>query len=261
VSAEVPPEPPKALIDTTPHPDPRPSLRPPVTNEAALETRRRVERLRRQLEQLGQRLPPKETPATAAPPSETPHPPAADAHTGPAESHPPEESTTEAPADVSPFEAEGPMVQEAHEPPPPEPHPPGPAPEPFAPATKLAPLLKDLPVSAQDRVAVADNLFAGGETILAADIYRQIKLKDLTHDEVTWVEFQMANCDRRLGKRDDARKRYRRLVSDSSIPWVQDVAKWWLDALDQEDALHKEHLRLSDAIQQLKKADNATARR
>jgi hypothetical protein len=109
-------------------------------------------------------------------------------------------------------------------------------------------------VAAADRVAVADNLFAAGETVLAADIYRQVAVQEISRDEAAWVQFQLANCERRLGRLDEARKRYRRLVADPTIEW-QDIAKWWLNALDEQDALAREHLRLSTLIRQLETAN------
>jgi hypothetical protein len=202
---------------------------------------------------LGQRLPPKESAASPTTPSLTPAPPEPDP---PAEPHPVVQTPAAAQESTPNHEPPAEAVPSR-----PEETPAAPPAADVADQTPQTPLIKGLPVSSIDRMSVADNLFAAGETLLAADIYRQITLSELPREEVSWIEFQIANCDRRLGKIDEARKRYRRLVGASALDWVQDVAKWWLDALDEEDALKKEHARLAAAIQELQKATHGTARR
>jgi hypothetical protein len=135
-----------------------------------------------------------------------------------------------------------------------------PAPEgvvPPAPPSKTASLIKGLPSSPSDRVSIADNLFAAGETVSAAQIYKEIPLTELSRTESGWVRFQLANCHRRLGQTDDAKKLYRRIVSDPSLGWLQDLSKWWLDALDQRDALTKERQRIHDLVQQAEQVKHA----
>jgi hypothetical protein len=142
-----------------------------------------------------------------------------------------------------------------------------PAPSPVTPAPKpvefgkVTGLIKDLPVEPLDRLAVADNLFAAGETILAAEIYKSIKGAKLPRDEVNWIEFQLASCDRRLGRIDDARKRYRKLVGDPSTGRIQDLSKWWLDALDRQETLKKELVAVKALVEQARKVNDDAHRK
>jgi len=206
------------------------------------ETQRRIERLQRQIEELGDRLSspvsepafpvPSEPPVDAVPPPENDVP---EVHQN---DH--QESSREAHE-----AAAAPLPKVSH-----EPH----AQAAANPSNKKPKtLIKDLPVAPQDRIAVGDNLFAAGETVLANEVYRQVPIKQLTRDEAAWVDFQIANCERRLGKIDDAKKRYRRLVADPTIAW-QELAKWWLDALDEQETLKKEHERLEVVIREIEKA-------
>jgi tetratricopeptide (TPR) repeat protein len=121
-------------------------------------------------------------------------------------------------------------------------------------------LIKGLPVAAIDRVHVADNLFAAGEYLLANEIYEQVDRRSVSSDESGWVEFQLANCSRRLGRLDDAKKRYRRVVADPTLGWLQDMAKWRLDAIDEREHLVKDHARLEAAIKQYSEAPRAATK-
>src|SRR5690606_3383874 len=113
-----------------------------------------------------------------------------------------------------------------------------------------------LPTSASDRVAVADNLFAAGEIVTAAHVYSQVPVNELSRSEAGWVQYQIASCHRRLGQLDEARKGYRRRVTDPSLGWIQDLSKWWLGMIDEREALSKEHARLRALVQQAEKVTN-----
>jgi hypothetical protein len=220
---------------------PRGGLVPPVRKSVVpdtTETDRRVERLKRQLEELNDLLsrPPVDPPVIERPIVIPPGEPAPAYTERPLIKHEPS-TPTHAPLERS-------HVEPTHN---------EPAPKPQAPenAKSLSTgLIKGLPTSAIDRVYVADNLFAAGEYALANDIYCQVDRRSISGDESGWVEFQLANCSRRLGRLDDAKKRYRRVVADPTLGWLQDLAKWRLDAIDEREQLVKEHARLEAAIQQ-----------
>ncbi|QDT53800.1 hypothetical protein Pan44_18240 [Caulifigura coniformis] len=237
-------------------PAPRGGLVPPVRKSVVAdtaETDRRVERLKRQLEELNELLsrPPVEPPVierTIVLPM-------------------PESTHHEADVTSVPAETQVAPPASAPTPPPPEPAPTEhPRPEPSSPAAPetskaaASSLIKGLPVSALDRVYVADNLFAAGEYVLADEIYQQVDRKAISGNESGWVEFQLANCSRRLGRIDDARKRYRRIVADPTLGWLQDMAKWRLDAIDEREQLVKEHARLDAAIRQHTEVPHAANR-
>jgi hypothetical protein len=205
------------------------------------ETDRRVERLQRQLDELHQLL--------SRPPVE---PPVIERSLVPI---PPEEPPPATPLSRPQPEPVPPATPAEKEPPPGPP-----AIEPPAQSNAITGLIKGLPTSAIDRVHVADNLFAAGEYVLANEVYDQVDRKGISTDESGWVEFQLANCARRAGRLDEARKRYRRVVADPALGWLQDMAKWRLDAIDEREALVREHTRLEAAIKQLSETPRAAAK-
>jgi hypothetical protein len=226
--------------------------RPAIDYDA--ETQRRVERLRQQLDQLRHHLSERRTETVPAePPAPKAHEAApskeSDPHSAP-HSEAPDHQVESVPSTDSPEVEHG-----AQEPnvPATEPHPP------TAPPSKAASLIKGLPASSTDRVSIADNLFAAGEIVTAAQIYREIQLKELSRSESGWVRFQIANCHRRLGQTEDARKIYRRLVAEPALGWLQDMSKWWLDALDQRDALLKDQQRIHELVQQAERVKHAAS--
>jgi len=241
---------------TESNPAPRGGLVPPARKSVVAdtaETDRRVERLKRQLEELNDMLsrPPVEPPVIERP-IVIPMP----------------ETTLREPESTF-VPDESPVVPSAPVPTPPAPqatssaHPqPAPSPPTATESSKTAAssLIKGLPVSALDRVYVADNLFAAAEFVLADEIYRQVDRRAISGNESGWVEFQLANCSRRLGRIDDAKKRYRRIVADPTLGWLQDMAKWRLDAIDEREQLVKEHARLDAAIRQHTEAPNAATK-
>lgn len=231
-------------------PAPRGGLVPPARKSViadASETERRVERLKLQLEELNDLLsrPPVEPPVIERA-FTTPLPSAVE--------HEPEPAIQHHVAPQLPVQSGPPTHEPERERPDP------PEAEPGNGKLSATGLIKGLPVAAIDRVHVADNLFAAAEYVLANEIYEQVDRKSISVDESGWVEFQLANCSRRLGRIDDAKKRYRRVVSDPTLGWLQDMAKWRLDAIDEREQLIKEHSRLEAAIQQFSEVPRAAAK-
>jgi len=247
-------------------------LVPPVRKSIVADTaesERRVERLKRQLDELNDMLsrPPVEPPVierSIVPPYSPPTPPDEDSPFAPNPLPQPPAAPTHAASPVAPEATSAPVP--APESAPSHHGPAHVADTPSSPPAETArstssSLIKGLPVSAIDRVYVADNLFAAGEYVLANDIYLQVDRRAVSGDESGWVEFQLANCSRRLGRIDDARKRYRRVVADPTLGWLQDLAKWRLDAIDERDLLVKEHARLDAVIKQHTEVPRAPAKK
>jgi hypothetical protein len=223
-----------------------------IPADAEYQTDRRVERLRQQLDLLRHHLSERRmnTVPTEPPGSVDEHttaPPVTNDHSADAaqEAHPHGIPVAPAPQHELKHDGQEPHRPQATTEPPPAP-------------SKAASLIKGLPSSPYDRVSIADNLFAAGETVTAAQIYREIPLAELTRPEAGWVRFQIANCHRRLGQIDDARKIYRRLVVDPALGWLQELSKWWLDALDQRDALAKDQQRVHELVRQAEQVKHAT---
>ncbi len=107
----------------------------------------------------------------------------------------------------------------------------------------------DAPV---DRLALADNLYAAGETATALKVYSEIDPKTLSEDDRHWYEMQLAGCHRRLGDLEEAAKHYRLLVTVEKPAWMADLSRWWLVVLDRRESMTRQSAQLDAFIQQLK---------
>jgi hypothetical protein len=88
-----------------------------------------------------------------------------------------------------------------------------------------------------DRMALADSLFGNGQSDLALQAYSSIELLKQPVADRYWIEYQIANCHRRLGNLAEAEQRYRRLAGLVDAGWCAVHARWWLDALSTRAAL------------------------
>lgn len=101
--------------------------------------------------------------------------------------------------------------------------------EPSANASLLENVVVDGPI---DRLGLANNLFAVGEYPLALEMYQETKGSELSTQQQFWVEYQTANCYRRLGNPAEASNRYRKLASQSEAGWLARQAHWWVEMLE-----------------------------
>jgi hypothetical protein len=120
----------------------------------------------------------------------------------------------------------------------------------FAPGDELAPVAvstEAVPGTQIDRLALGDSLFATGQSDLALQAYSSIELKRLPAVDRYWIEYQIANCHRRLGNRAEAEQRYRRLAGLVDGGWCAAHARWWLDAMSTRTSLERdlEQVRMS----------------
>ena len=83
-----------------------------------------------------------------------------------------------------------------------------------------------------DRLGLANNLFAVGQYPLALEMYQQASAEVLTSHQTFWVEYQTANCLRRLDKKAEASQRYRKLASQPEAGWLSQQAQWWVETLE-----------------------------
>jgi tetratricopeptide (TPR) repeat protein len=86
-----------------------------------------------------------------------------------------------------------------------------------------------------DRIALADNLFALGENLIALEMYSQVNVEFLSTADKVWVEYQSAGCLRRLNRIPEAQERYRRLVAQQDEKWLSDLSRWWLNRIDDRE--------------------------
>jgi hypothetical protein len=102
-----------------------------------------------------------------------------------------------------------------------------------------------------DRLGLANSLFATGQIAAAARIYSELEAAPLTPDERAWIHFQLAACDRRLGRLSAAQQRYRDLITAGRPDWMMPLARWWLKAIDDRERLVANAAKLKSLIQQL----------
>ena len=90
-----------------------------------------------------------------------------------------------------------------------------------------------------DRLGLANNLFAVGQYPLALEMYQQADSTALTSHQHFWVEYQAANCLRRMEKPAEASNLYRRLADQPEAGWLSTQARWWVETLEQIRLLEK----------------------
>ena len=127
--------------------------------------------------------------------------------------------------------------------------------EPSANATLLEKVVVDGPI---DRLGLANNLFAVGEYPLALEMYEQTTGLQLSAQQQFWVEYQLANCLRRLGNPAEASNRYRKLASQPEAGWLSQQAHWWVETLESIRILEKA-LKDHSVEQSLKVIEDAEA--
>lgn len=127
--------------------------------------------------------------------------------------------------------------------------------EPTANASLLEKVVVDGPI---DRLGLANNLFAVGEYPLALEMYEQTTGPELSSQQKFWVQYQLANCLRRLGNPAEASNRYRKLASQPEAGWLSQQAHWWVETLENMRVLEKA-LQDHSVEQSLKVIENVEA--
>ncbi len=99
-----------------------------------------------------------------------------------------------------------------------------------------------------DRLALADNLFRSSELEMALQIYQQLDRLGPASDDQAWIKYQIANCNRRLGKLDEAKKDFRELANSGVEDFPVPQARWWLDAIDRHAELESRSQRFEEIL-------------
>ena len=108
-----------------------------------------------------------------------------------------------------------------------------------------------------DRGAFADNLFATGRHRLAAEMYVKQLQEDLTPEQKSWTQFQLANCLRHLGDHPGAEKQYRQVAAAQTSNVYPAMARWWLTHLKQTSTLSEKFSSLKEGLQDSSVSTNA----
>lgn len=102
-----------------------------------------------------------------------------------------------------------------------------------------------------DRIGLADCLYAVGDLRAAEQVYRSVSPETLNGEQQAWVQFQLAGCDRKAGRHDDAQQKYRELVTFTEPQWLVELSRWWLTTLEDRQRLEGNAAKLSQIVQQL----------
>jgi TolA-binding protein len=108
-----------------------------------------------------------------------------------------------------------------------------------------------------NRLALGDSLFGTGQTELALQAYSNIELTKVAAVDRYWIEYQIANCHRRLGNVPEAQQRYRKLAGLVDAGWCAGHARWWLDALATRSELQKNLEAVKHSLKSMEEQLNA----
>ncbi|MBL8817648.1 MAG: hypothetical protein JNL58_16600 [Planctomyces sp.] len=198
----------------------------------------------------------------AQPHEAQPHEAQSDSHVPPVDSHPVEPGSDESPAHETPSHDLHPSPErsaESHSPgtPPINTHTPDTPSE--TPASDgeypIGSHMVDGPI---DRVAAADSLYLVGEFGLSLKMYESIDVSTLGPDEENWIALQIAGCLRKLGRKSEAQQKYRHLAATPEAGKMNELARWWLQQMNERTELEANLKRYENLIQSQKEALNGT---
>ena len=110
---------------------------------------------------------------------------------------------------------------------------------------------------AVDRLRLANNLYGSNEIKLALDVYQRLDKSALAPLDQLWVEYQIGNCHRRLGNRQESERSFRIVTSRDKASWIGENARWWLDVADRASRLESQVLSLKQALDETQEQPNA----
>lgn len=108
-----------------------------------------------------------------------------------------------------------------------------------------------------DRVSLANNLYVVGEFGLALKMYESIVGASLSADDENWIRLQIAGCLRKLGRRAEAQQKYRQLAAKPEAGQINELARWWLQQMNERTALEEDLKRYENVIRIQKEAIDA----
>lgn len=113
-----------------------------------------------------------------------------------------------------------------------------------------------------DRYSLSTSLFASGQYERCLQTLAEIDLEEFHASRRHWLRFVKASCLRELGQVEAAQQIYRQLVNidpDSTgefdadeADWLDQLAAWWLDQINQRTRLEKQITDLDLALDQWK---------
>ncbi len=111
-----------------------------------------------------------------------------------------------------------------------------------------------------DRLALANNLYATGQLVLALEMYEQIDQSAVSPQDRYWIEYQMACCLRKLKRIPEAQSRFRRLAAQPEAGVLNEMSRWWLDRIADRAALEADIQRFQKVMDTIREAQNVQSR-
>ena len=107
-----------------------------------------------------------------------------------------------------------------------------------------------------DRMSLANSLFATQQYAECLRILEHVDEATLGPDDLIWKSYVTACCHRGTGNFKEATRLYREIVARPNADWTRDLAKWWLDHLQEKSQLLDRGQQLQATI---KRAEEATS--
>lgn len=108
--------------------------------------------------------------------------------------------------------------------------------------------------SVVNQLALANNLYAAGETKIALKMYQKLR-QDSTGDQA-WVTYQIAQCHRALGSKSNSDQAFRIVTAMPKTGRWGEYSKWWLSNDQSVATLSQQSDQLSTALEELRKQLN-----
>ena len=101
-----------------------------------------------------------------------------------------------------------------------------------------------------DRLALAGSLLATGQHFACQQVLDAVDVEGLSPSQRSWFEYLRASIARQQGDVSEAENLYRGVLDQPGENWIGEVAKWWLDHLDEQRRITADLSQLDDTLKQ-----------
>jgi hypothetical protein len=113
----------------------------------------------------------------------------------------------------------------------------------------LAPQSSAKPVTGPiDRFSLAVSLFGSRQWDVCLNVLDNVPPEQLPREDYIWGEYMKACCHRHCGRTEEAQHLYRRILGETDAGWVAELARWWLDNLEEKKRLQQDAQRLAETL-------------
>jgi hypothetical protein len=99
-----------------------------------------------------------------------------------------------------------------------------------------------------DRFSLAVSLFGSHQWDVCLSVLESLQLDQLPREDQIWSQYMKACCHRHCGSLDEAQRLYRRVLAETDAGWVAELARWWLDNLEEKKRLQQDAQRLAETL-------------